>query len=140
MDQSPREGDEASGEIVPGQPRGPMMRGMTRPPEGSGPSAPEHPRPSGMPFMWGQRWGGLRGDPAQLFPSLPKAAKIRQFWEGSAFGVAVPAQSFPGVIAVHADADGTRQRLQGALREHVAILEGDPLAGASEGRLMASEA
>jgi signal transduction histidine kinase len=101
----PREGDEASGEIVPGQPRGPMMRGMTRPPEVSGPSAPEHPRPSGMPFMWGQRWGGLRGDPAQLFPSLPKAAKIRRFWEGSAFGVAVPAQSFPGVIVVHADAE-----------------------------------
>ena len=58
-----------------------------------------------MPFMWGQRWGGMRGDPTQLFPSLPKNAKIRRFWEGSAFGVAVPAQSFPGVVVVHAEAD-----------------------------------
>jgi len=58
-----------------------------------------------MPFMWGRRWGGLRGDPAHLFPSLPKDAKVRRFWEGSAFGVAVPAQSFPGVIVVHADAE-----------------------------------
>ncbi|MBI1999850.1 MAG: hypothetical protein HYS69_01405, partial [candidate division NC10 bacterium] len=31
-------------------------------------------------------------------------AKIRRFWEGSAFGVAIPAQSFTGIIAVHADA------------------------------------
>jgi signal transduction histidine kinase len=62
-------------------------------------------RAAGMPFMWGHRWGGPRGDPGQLFPSLPKDAKIRRFWEGSAFGVAVPAQSFKGIIAVHADAD-----------------------------------
>jgi signal transduction histidine kinase len=58
-----------------------------------------------MPFMWGHRWGGPRGDPAQLFPSLPRNAKVRRFWEGSAFGVAVPAQSFSGIIAVHADAE-----------------------------------
>jgi signal transduction histidine kinase len=89
----------------PGQAHGPMMRGMMRPPEGTAPTAPESHRPSGMPFMWGQRWGGMRGDPTQLFPSLPKNAKIRRFWEGSAFGVAVPAQSFPGVIVVHADAE-----------------------------------
>jgi signal transduction histidine kinase len=55
--------------------------------------------------MWGHRWGGLRGDPAQLFPSLHKNAKIRRFWEGSDFGIAVPAHSFAGVIAVHADAE-----------------------------------
>ena len=89
----------------PGEPRRPMMHAMMRPPEGSEPPVPEGNRPRGMPFMWGQRWGGLRGDPAQLFPSLPKNAKIRRFWEGSAFGVAVPAQSFPGVIVVHADTD-----------------------------------
>jgi signal transduction histidine kinase len=70
------------------------------------PDAPERQPPSGMPFMWGHRWwGGSRGDPAQLFPSLPKGAKVQRFWEGSAFGVAVPAQSFPGAIAVHADAE-----------------------------------
>jgi signal transduction histidine kinase len=82
-----------------------MMRGMMRPPEGGEGSTPEVRPPSGMPFMWGQRWGGPRGDPALLFPSLPRNTKIRRFWEGSAFGVAVPAQSFAGVIAVHADAE-----------------------------------
>lgn len=59
----------------------------------------------GMPFMWGRRWSGPRGNPADLFPSLPKTAKIRRFWEGSDFGVAVPAQSFSGIVAVHADAE-----------------------------------
>ena len=100
-----REGEGAPEAESPGQRRGPMMHGMMRPPEGSGPPAAGGDRPAGMPFMWGQRWGGMRGDPARLFPSLPKNAKIRRFWEGSAFGVAVPAQSFPGVIVVHADAE-----------------------------------
>jgi len=58
-----------------------------------------------MPFMWGSRWGGMRGDPAALIPSLPRDAKIRKFWEGSDFGVAVPAQNFAGIVAVHADAE-----------------------------------
>jgi signal transduction histidine kinase len=82
-----------------------MMPHMIGPAEGPQAPPPEGQRPPGMPFMWGHRWGGVRGDPARLFPSLPKDAKVRRFWEGSAFGVAVPAQSFPGVIAVHADAD-----------------------------------
>jgi signal transduction histidine kinase len=99
------EGEGRSDDVAPGQPRGPMMRGMMRRPEAGGQAGPESQRRPGMPFMWGQRWGGLRGDPAQLFPSLPKNAKVRRFWEGSAFGVAVPAQSFPGVIVVHADAE-----------------------------------
>lgn len=100
-----REGEGTPEAGSSGQPRGPMMHGMMRPPEGSGSPAPGGERPAGMPFMWGQRWGGLRGDPAELFPLLPRNAKIRRFWEGSAFGVAVPAQSFPGVIIVHADAE-----------------------------------
>jgi signal transduction histidine kinase len=59
-----------------------------------------------MPFMWGYRWwGGMHPDPSVLFPSLPKGATIRRFWEGSGFGVAIPAQSFHGIIAVHADAE-----------------------------------
>lgn len=99
------EGDRRSEELGPDRSRGPMMRGMMRHPGTQGQAGPESPRHPGMPFMWGQRWGGLRGDPAQLFPSLPKDAKVRRFWEGSAFGVAVPAQSFPGVIVVHADAE-----------------------------------
>jgi signal transduction histidine kinase len=100
----PRAGEESPGEPPPGQPT-PMMRGMMRPREGSEPPAFEGQRPSGMPFMWGRHWGGLRGDPAHLFPSLPNDAKIRRFWEGSDFGIAVSAQSFAGVIAVHADAE-----------------------------------
>jgi len=96
----------------PGRGRGRMMgRGMmgmgrTAGPAEETPGQPrEDRRPAGMPFMWGHRWGRPQGDPGQLFPSLPKDAKIRRFWEGSAFGVAVPAQSFEGIIAVHADAD-----------------------------------
>ena len=83
----------------------PPMHGRMHSPERSGPPRAEDDRPMGMPFTWGHRWGGVRGDPARLFPSLPRDAKIRRFWEGSAFGVAVPAQSFPGVIVVHADAE-----------------------------------
>jgi signal transduction histidine kinase len=100
-----REGEGAPEDGTPGQPRGRMMHGMMPPPEGSGPPTAGGDRPAGMPFMWGQRWGGPRGDPTRLFPALPKNAKIRRFWEGSAFGVAVPAQSFPGVIVVHADGE-----------------------------------
>lgn len=90
-------------------PRGMMGMGMPGPPAppsggAEASSAPPAVPPPGMPFMWGRRWGGPRGDPASLFPALPKDAPIRRFWEGSAFGVAVPAQSFPGIVAVHADA------------------------------------
>lgn len=81
------------------------MGWMMGPPAGSEPGAPEDRRPPGVPFMWGHRWGAVRGDPASLFPSLPTNVKIRRFWEGSAFGVAIPAQSFTGIIAVHADAE-----------------------------------
>jgi signal transduction histidine kinase len=88
--------------------RGPrmMMGWMMRPPDESASRAPEGQHAPGMMFMWGPRWwGGSRGDPSRLFPSLPKGAKVRRFWEGSGFGVAVPAQSFSGIIAVHADAE-----------------------------------
>ncbi len=99
------EGGSATGPAGPDRPRGPMMRGMMRPADEPPATAPGAAAPPGAPFMWGRRWGGMHGDPARLFPSLPKNAKIRRFWEGSAFGVAVPAQSFPGVIVVHADAE-----------------------------------
>jgi signal transduction histidine kinase len=74
-------------------------------PSESGERPPEAGRGRGAPFMWGPRWGGPRGNPADLFPSLPKTAKVRRFWEGSDFGVAVPAQNFSGIVAVHADAE-----------------------------------
>jgi len=35
----------------------------------------------------------------------PPALKDKEFWKGSAFGVAVGARSFPGIIAIHANAD-----------------------------------
>jgi signal transduction histidine kinase len=53
-----------------------------------------------MMFMWGRRW---RLPPEQSQPPPKVAAK--KFWEGSIFGVAVGARSFPGIIAVHANAD-----------------------------------
>jgi signal transduction histidine kinase len=56
-----------------------------------------------MRFMWGRRWAGPpEGSDA---PAAPAAVRERRFWEGSLFGVAVGARSFPGIIAVHADAD-----------------------------------
>jgi signal transduction histidine kinase len=53
-----------------------------------------------MTFMWGRRWRL----PQELAQPLPKIAE-KKFWEGSVFGVAIGAQSFPGIIAVHANAD-----------------------------------
>jgi signal transduction histidine kinase len=53
-----------------------------------------------MTFMWGRRWRL----PQEQDPPPPKIAE-RKFWEGSVFGVAIGAQSFPGIIAVHALAD-----------------------------------
>jgi len=35
----------------------------------------------------------------------PQGVKDKEFWKGSAFGVAVGARSFPGIIAIHANAD-----------------------------------
>jgi signal transduction histidine kinase len=53
-----------------------------------------------MTFMWGRRWRL----PQQHGEAAPNVAQ-RQFWEGSVFGVAIGARSFPGIIAVHANAD-----------------------------------
>lgn len=53
-----------------------------------------------MIFMWGRRWRRTQEEG----PPPPKIAE-RKFWEGSVFGVAIGATSFPGIIAVHANAD-----------------------------------
>jgi signal transduction histidine kinase len=53
-----------------------------------------------MTFMWGRRWN-LPRDESQPPPKVSE----RKFWEGSVFGVAIGARSFPGIIAVHANAD-----------------------------------
>jgi signal transduction histidine kinase len=101
----PEELAGAPGPGGPGRRMGPGMMGRRGVPADPDGRPPEERRGPGPAFMWGSRWGGMRGDPAALFPSLPKDAAIRRFWEGSDFGVAVPAQNFPGVVAVHADAE-----------------------------------
>ena len=53
-----------------------------------------------MMFMWGRRWWLPQED---KFP--PPEVAERKFWEGSVYGVAIGARSFPGIIAVHANAD-----------------------------------
>jgi len=53
-----------------------------------------------MTFMWGRRWRLPQEQP----PAPPKVAE-KKFWEGSVFGVAIGARSFPGIVAVHANAD-----------------------------------
>ena len=67
---------------------------------GNAPSdeAVEHRR--AMMFMWGRRWR-LPQDQ----PNPPPKIAEKKFWEGSAFGVAIAARSFSGIIAVHANAD-----------------------------------
>lgn len=73
-----------------------MMRAM---PDGERPMMGEGRM---MPFMWGRRWHRPQEDAASA--PAPAAVRDRRFWEGTVFGVAVGATSFPGVIAVHADA------------------------------------
>lgn len=82
------------------------MRGMMGPRAGHGPPGAEegapHPPPEMMMrFFWGRRWGTPPEDPAA---AGPPPIRDRRFWEGTLFGVAVGARSFPGIIAVHADA------------------------------------
>jgi signal transduction histidine kinase len=79
---------------TPPPPRG-MMGMMMRSPGGV---TPETHREM-MLYMWGRRWA----PPGEH--AAPPALKDRKFWEGSLFGVAVGARNFPGIIAVHADAD-----------------------------------
>ena len=62
------------------------------------------PRPrSGTPemmYMWGRRWAA-----PSAAEEAPPAIRDRKFWKGTVLGVAVGARSFPGIIAVHADAN-----------------------------------
>jgi two-component system sensor histidine kinase HydH len=79
-------------------PRPPMMPGMmmARPPA-TAEEAQE--RRSMMMYMWGRRWA-----PPPAEGEAPPAIRDRKFWQGTVLGVAVGARSFPGIIAVHADA------------------------------------
>ncbi|MBI4523025.1 MAG: hypothetical protein HY695_04335 [Deltaproteobacteria bacterium] len=58
-----------------------------------------------MRYMWGRHWWLGRDKEEEKATEPPAKIKDRKFWEGSAFGVAIGARSFPGIIAVHANAD-----------------------------------
>ena len=83
----------------PRPPRGMMMGPMTGG-AGVGPSAERHREM--MRFFWGRRWGRAPADEGGA--ESPAPIRDRRFWEGTDFGVAIGARSFPGIIAVHADA------------------------------------
>jgi signal transduction histidine kinase len=78
-------------------PRPSMMPGMMMRPPATTEEARE--RHAMMTYMWGRRWAA---PPAAT--EVPPAIRDRKFWEGTVLGVAVGARSFPGIIAVHADA------------------------------------
>ncbi len=57
--------------------------------------------------MYGESVGSWPTEKADKNAGAEPPARIKQkdFWKGSAFGAAVGARSFPGIIAVHANAD-----------------------------------
>ncbi|MCY4486321.1 MAG: ATP-binding protein [Deltaproteobacteria bacterium] len=80
--------------------------------------------------IWGRLWSQPRGQA----PTLPQ----HEFWEDSVFGVALEARSFPGFIAIHADAAymlklqreiGVQRQIQDLGRQegihHLALLDND---------------
>ena len=79
-------------------PPSPMMGAMT----GRAPSTPAeaHERHGRMMYMWGRSWAAPSPE-----EEAPPAIRDRKFWKGTVLGVAVGARSFPGIIAVHADAN-----------------------------------
>jgi len=56
-------------------------------------------------YMWGKRWRLPREKAGNRAAELPPRVTGSEFWKGSAIGVAVGARSFPGIIAIHANAD-----------------------------------
>jgi len=87
--------------------------------------------PGSIMYVWGKLWS--RRSAAYSHP--PRLAQSN-FWEGSVFGVALGAQSFPGIIAVHADSDyvlnfkreiGVQRQIEELGRQsdihHVALLD-----------------
>jgi signal transduction histidine kinase len=86
-------------DALPAPSRGRMQEMMGRMGKLPPPESPEQRRAM-MTFMWGRRWRL----PQEQNQPPPKIAE-KKFWEGSVFGVAIAAQSFPGIIAVHANAD-----------------------------------
>lgn len=94
---------DLKGEPLPLAPPEPMRRHMEEMMERMRRLAPKDAMPAHetmMIFMWGRRWK----PPQDERQPLGQVAE-RKFWEGSIFGVAIRARSFPGIIAVHANAD-----------------------------------
>jgi signal transduction histidine kinase len=56
-------------------------------------------------YAWGKRWRLPTEKAEEMSGEPPPGVKDKEFWKGSAFGVAVGARSFPGIIAIHANAD-----------------------------------
>jgi signal transduction histidine kinase len=56
-------------------------------------------------YMWGKRWRLPKKKAEKPAAELPLRITTSEFWKGSAIGVAVGARSFPGIIAIHANAD-----------------------------------
>jgi len=81
-----------------------MREMMERMREAGTEESPGHSRKM-MRYMWGRRWWLPRDEKERAEAQPPPQLQERKFWEGSAFGVAIGARSFPGIIAVHANAD-----------------------------------
>jgi signal transduction histidine kinase len=103
---------------------------MGRPPATPAEAQERHAR---MMYMWGRRWAAPSAE-----EGAPPAIRDRKFWEGTVLGVAVGARSFPGIIAVHADANsvlnfrreiGVQRQIEELARqpgiESVALLDKD---------------
>lgn len=82
----------------PFPPSFPIMGGMM----GRAPATPAEAqeRHARMMYMWGRSWAAPSAE-----EGAPAAIRDRKFWKGTVLGVAVGARSFPGIIAVHADAN-----------------------------------
>ena len=63
------------------------------------------PRQHMKNLVWGKRWPLPKESDKNKFAEPPARITQKEFWVGSAFGAAVGARSFPGIIAVHANAD-----------------------------------
>jgi len=79
-------------------------------------------------YMWGKRWQLPRQKDRSRAAELPPRIMSSEFWQGSAIGIAVGARSFPGIIAIHANADyilnfekeiGVQRQIQELGRESV---------------------
>ena len=89
----------------------------------------EQRRQKWIHYMWGRRWQLPTQNPGNRAAELPPRIMSSEFWQGSAVGVAVGARSFPGIIAIHANADyilnfekeiGVQRQIQELGRESVA--------------------